>query len=394
MKLRLLLLIVFIIALTGCGSNDNNNKNQSQAGAQNNPAAQQEQFLTQYSSPNQTMFHNTLKGFSQEYKAASNEIKKSAVCRKKRDYLLATVPSGRISNWIGTIKRIGTTKGGDYAFVDIESDIADCKISYITWNNSFSDIGDRTMIPLNSPVYNQLGNLNEGNKVVFTAQFIKDKQDGFKEGSFTEGGNVTDTEFIVRFIDIRKFEDALANPYKQTDTNNFPVNNNGQAANNAVYNSTYSNSSNTGNQMYPPISLNAIAGSSQSSADVEGSYVHSAALTVDNNTASCWSEGVPGLGIGENITINFNGIYKVSGMDIWIGHQKSNELFYQNARPTRIRLAGSDGSSEVYYLSDQFGMQRINFTKPINTKYVNITIEQAARGNKYEDTCISEVKFF
>ena len=58
MKLRLLLLIVFIIALTGCGSNDNNNKNQSQAGAQNNPAAQQEQFLTQYSSPNQTMFHN------------------------------------------------------------------------------------------------------------------------------------------------------------------------------------------------------------------------------------------------------------------------------------------------------------------------------------------------
>ena len=399
MKLRLLCLIVFLAILSGCSSNDNNNQNQSQAGVQKNPMAQQEQFLNQYSTPNQTAFHKTLDGFSQEYREASNEIKKSAVFRKKRDYLLATVPTGKISNWVGTIKRIGTTKGGDFAFVDIESDIAGYKISYKTWNNGLSDFSDNTMIPLNSPVYNQLGNLNEKIKVVFTAQFIKDEQDGFKEGSITESGNVTDTEFIVRFIDIRKFEDALANPFKQPDSNNLPVNsnsqpNNIQPTNNNAYNNTYSQPPNNTNQMYPQISPSAIIGSSQSSADVEGSYVHSAALTIDNNTASCWSEGVPGLGIGENIIINFNGIYKINGMDIWIGHQKSNELFYQNARPTKIRLSGSDGSSDVYYLSDQYGMQRINFTRPINTNFVKITIEQAARGSKYEDTCISEIKFF
>ena len=153
-------------------------------------------------------------------------------------------------------------------------------------------------------------------------------------------------------------------------------------------------SSNNVNLGAPPVSGNAIAGATHSSADVEGTYTHSAALTIDNNTASCWSEGVPGLGIGERIIINFNGVYKVSGLDIWAGHQKSKDLFYQNARPTRIRIAGSDGTSNVYYLEDQFGMQRINLVRPIETSYISITVEQAARGSKYEDTCISEVKFF
>lgn len=153
-------------------------------------------------------------------------------------------------------------------------------------------------------------------------------------------------------------------------------------------------SSNRPNLGAPPVAGNAIAGATHSSADVEGSYIHSAALTIDNNTASCWSEGVQGLGIGEKIIINFNGVYKVSGLDIWAGHQKSKDLFYQNARPTKIRVAGSDGTSNVYFLEDQFGMQRVNLVRPIETTFISITIEQAARGSKYEDTCISEVKFF
>ena len=151
---------------------------------------------------------------------------------------------------------------------------------------------------------------------------------------------------------------------------------------------------NTQASNYPTISESAIVNAYHSSADKEGTYVHSALLTIDNDTKSCWAEGVQGLGIGENIVIHFNGIYKVSGMNIWTGHQKTEDLFYKNARPTAIRVIGSDGSNEVYNLNDMFGVQRVNFKNPINVSNIKIVIERVAPGNKYEDTCIAEVKFF
>ena len=147
---------------------------------------------------------------------------------------------------------------------------------------------------------------------------------------------------------------------------------------------------NTGN-VAEPIS---VVGAYHSSADQEGNYVHSAKLAVDGNTSTCWSEGVKGLGIGENIEIHFNGNYKVNGMNIWIGHQKSQNLFYQNARPIALRVIGSDGSSEVYNLRDTFGGQRVNFKQPITVNKVKLVVERVAPGNKYEDTCIAEVNFF
>ena len=144
----------------------------------------------------------------------------------------------------------------------------------------------------------------------------------------------------------------------------------------------------------PAITESAIVNAYHSSADKEGTYIHSALLTIDNDTKSCWAEGVQGLGIGENIAIHFNGTYKVSGMNIWTGHQKTEDLFYKNARPTAIRVIGSDGSNEVYNLNDMFGVQRVNFKNPINVSNVKIVVEKVAPGNKYEDTCIAEVKFF
>ena len=151
----------------------------------------------------------------------------------------------------------------------------------------------------------------------------------------------------------------------------------------------------TGKQSTAPnIPAGAIVNAYHSSADQEGNYIHSGRLAVDGNTNTCWSEGVKGLGIGENIEIHFNGNYRVNGMNIWIGHQKSQQLFYQNARPTAVRILGSDGSNEVYYLNDTYGMQRVNFKYPITVNKVKVAVERVAPGNKYEDTCIAEVNFF
>ena len=145
---------------------------------------------------------------------------------------------------------------------------------------------------------------------------------------------------------------------------------------------------------FPQITSNAIVNASHSSADHEGNYIHSASLAIDGNIQSCWSEGAPEWGVGEFITIYFDGTYKVRGMNIWTGHQKSLELFRQNGRPVAVRVIGSDGSNEQYYLEDRFGMQKVTFRNPINVQNVRITVEGISPGSKYKDTCIAEVNFF
>lgn len=142
------------------------------------------------------------------------------------------------------------------------------------------------------------------------------------------------------------------------------------------------------------ITMDAIASTSQSSADVEGDYVHSAKLTIDGNMKSCWSEGVEGLGVGQYVRYGFNGMYQVSGLNIGIGHQKTQDLFYMNSRPGKIRVVGSDGSSVVCQLNDTMGMQRVTFDKPIVTNSIKIIVEEAIPGTKYEDTSFAEVSFF
>ena len=73
---------------------------------------------------------------------------------------------------------------------------------------------------------------------------------------------------------------------------------------------------------------------------------------------------------------------------------KSQDLFYKNARPSAIRVIGSDGSNQLYNIQDIFGQQEINFAQPINVNSVKLIIEKAKPGTTYEDTCISEVLFY
>lgn len=143
------------------------------------------------------------------------------------------------------------------------------------------------------------------------------------------------------------------------------------------------------------ISMGDISSVSASSEDLEGSYIHSANLTIDGNIASCWSEGLPNdVALGSYLSYNFNGTKLVSGMQIWTGHQKSTELFYQNARPSVIQIQGSDGSIENVKLSDSTGMQSVNFSKPMEVSSIKLTVSDVYYGTKYSDTCIAEVVFF
>ena len=153
--------------------------------------------------------------------------------------------------------------------------------------------------------------------------------------------------------------------------------------------------SSTATTAITPIAMSDISSVTASSEDNENGYVHSGSLTIDGNTSTCWSESVPNnVGLGSYLIYNFNGTKKVSGMQIWTGHQKSTDLFYKNARPSEIQLHGSDGSIENVHLNDNMGMQSVNFSKPMEVNNIKLIVTNVYYGNKYTDTCIAEVKFF
>lgn len=213
----------------------------------------------------------------------------------------------------------------------------------------------------------------------------------------TDSGGTID---LGQVIDVNNDPDASVEITQnqnqtQTQANSSSNVSNGQTVNqNSSQKPVNDNSNKPAPSSILPISANAIASVKHSSVSNEDGNNHSGTLTTDGDTKTCWVEGVPGLGIGENITYYFNGNYKVSGINIWTGHQKSEDLFFKNARPTAIRVIGSDGSNVIYPLNDAMGMQRVTFNNPITVNNIKLVIEKVAPGNKYEDTCIAEVNFF
>ena len=78
----------------------------------------------------------------------------------------------------------------------------------------------------------------------------------------------------------------------------------------------------------------------------EKNIKHVPDLIMDGDTTTAWVEGVDGNGEGESITFTFGDLYAVSDIKIWNGYQKSEDLYYKNARPAELELEFSDGSTE------------------------------------------------
>lgn len=115
---------------------------------------------------------------------------------------------------------------------------------------------------------------------------------------------------------------------------------------------------------------------------------------LDGVLSTAWVEGVIGQGIGEEITLYFNGNYYIKGFEMNAGYHKSMDLYKKNSRPKCLRISYSDGSSELCELKDVYGKQKISLNNRVKTSYLTFTIESVYPGNKYEDTAISEISLY
>lgn len=150
----------------------------------------------------QKAFIQAVTSVIKEYKSAPNELKKSAV-RRKRSKAIRQALNGSyaIVNWVGTLKDMGTTSEGNaYLSVQIEG----CRFRLQTWNNEFSDLAGNTLIPGSSKLYDMVAELSKRDKVVFSGSFVSGDSDFVGEQSMTEDGSMTDPEFTVVFKKVIK----------------------------------------------------------------------------------------------------------------------------------------------------------------------------------------------
>ena len=94
---------------------------------------------------------------------------------------------------------MGTTSDGSaYVAVKLEGN----EISIQTWNNGVSDLGDKTLIPVNTPLFNAISDLKKGIRVKVSGQFVAGEQDFIGEQSLTEIGSMTEPAFSVHFTKV------------------------------------------------------------------------------------------------------------------------------------------------------------------------------------------------
>ncbi len=119
---------------------------------------------------------------------------------------------------------------------------------------------------------------------------------------------------------------------------------------------------------------------------------------MDGILQTAWVEGDEhGYGEGEWIKISFPEACHLDTLEIINGYDKTaknsgNNLWKRNSRVRRFEIEFSDGSSINRNLRDLRTWQKISFS-PVRTHYVKFIIRKVYKGDKYDDTCISEIRF-
>ncbi len=113
----------------------------------------------------------------------------------------------------------------------------------------------------------------------------------------------------------------------------------------------------------------------------------------DGNNATAWAEGTDGAGIGEWIKFSFDVPRKIKAIKILAGYAKTEGVYLNNNRVKKLKVIFSDGEPQIAELKDVNDFQRIIIDRDRPTKFVKLEILEVFKGQKFDDTCISEIDF-
>ncbi len=131
--------------------------------------------------------------------AAKNDMAVGGIKFKRDDQICSLIHDGKVNSWVGKIKSLDANSDG-YGVLSIE--IAP-GITLKTWNNSFSDRNDQTLINPTSPFFKTVSEMAVGDDVEFSGRFIP-SENGIcvNEASFGLHGGLSEPEFIFKFSSV------------------------------------------------------------------------------------------------------------------------------------------------------------------------------------------------
>lgn len=157
---------------------------------------QQEEFLR--------LINSFADKYAEKKKGGANELQLSKIASQRGDELKSLAAGKEIKNWIGTVKRMETTRDGNATLQITVSEILTLQTAIGNLDDALSS-GSSTLIPQESLLYHALENLNTGDRVIFSGMFFVDtnKLRGLRELSVTENGSMTDPAFSFKFTDVK-----------------------------------------------------------------------------------------------------------------------------------------------------------------------------------------------
>ncbi len=119
------------------------------------------------------------------------------------------------------------------------------------------------------------------------------------------------------------------------------------------------------------------------------------ASNVLNDDGTCWCENSSGYGVGEWIKLELPYVQRVNGLELINGYAGSEKQYNYNSKISEVLIEFSNGQSltvdlVVFDASQRKSVQFINFSQPVETSYVKITIKDVDKGD-CEDTCLTYV---
>ena len=143
--------------------------------------------------------------------------------------------------------------------------------------------------------------------------------------------------------------------------------------------------------------IKAIKASSYLDPIEDGSYTHTYGPShlIDYSLASCWCENAPGSGEGEYVDFTLDEGTEVHYAVIYNGLLENERSFNNNGRVSKLKIySDGDYPYDMSFLLPT-GYNK-NYPRAIpmyqhDTKSVRFEVVDAVKGDKYEDTCISEI---
>ena len=111
---------------------------------------------------------------------------------------------------------------------------------------------------------------------------------------------------------------------------------------------------------------------------------------LDDDINTNWQEGVDGPGIGQYAIFDLTSEVEVKAMTFKLGNWKDSNYYYNNYRPSKLQITVGK-KSWVQDFPDEWNEFAVEFSSPIKTNRVQITIIEVYPTGQYQDTPITDV---